>query len=564
MLQVHAVLQATTIRRRGEALDTLPSSLGDAFAGMMARIEQQPHALSEQAKKIIAWVHLAERPVTVDELLCSLAIEDGDRAFNPRGMPVRGTLINCCHGLVVIDQETYTVRLVHYSLEEYLTQQDRLFGLSTVQWHSQIALTCLTALRFPSTTAEHRCINDTFIPYAATKWGHHLRRSEHLPDTSLELAKEYLSSPSTQIRASLRLLYEDMYRYLSGRPREVLPTHIVAFFGINRIMLWLILSKYNLDIKDIAGQTPLSWAAVSGHITVVKLLIGHGAAINSRNIYNKTPLLLSLENRHEAVATLLVNEGATVGLEDDSGNTPLSFATVNGYDSVVRLLLEKGASVDPVDEMRRTPLAWAASNGWHAVAKLLVEKGAGLNSKDRYGRTPLILAASQGHEAVARLLLDSGAVVDTIDQKYGRTPLLWAAAEGDEAISKLLIENGAEVDSVDATNGRTTLLWAAYHGQEAIVRLLLDKGAAINVVEAAYGRTPLLLALEYGHKAIVKLLINRGAQVNFACNSEAVVTWDETKGLEALMDLLGFTADHTGHRARRDPEYASSYMEYFA
>lgn len=117
----------------------------------MARIEQQPNALSERAK-VIAWIHLGERPLTVNELLCSLAVRDNDTSFDSEGIPIRATLLNCCLGLVVIDQETSTVRLVHYSLDEYLEKQDQIFGVTRAQWHSKIACTCLTFLNFPAVT----------------------------------------------------------------------------------------------------------------------------------------------------------------------------------------------------------------------------------------------------------------------------------------------------------------------------------------------------------------------------------------------------------------------------
>ncbi|KAF2185461.1 hypothetical protein K469DRAFT_778229, partial [Zopfia rhizophila CBS 207.26] len=234
-LQIRTILQATTVRDRDEALKTLPSNLDEAFGGTMSRIEQQPNALSEKAGKIIAWIQLAERPLTVDELLCSLAIKDGDTCLNLRGIPVRKTLLNCCHGLAVIDQETSTVRLVHYSLQEHLRPQDQIFGVTKAKWHSKIARTCLTFLEFPSVPAReapeqnNRTITLPF--YASTQWGHHLRRSDNSSDTTMELAKRYLYNGLANNFESLRLLYEAMYPYDYQRLLDqVSAAHIVAFF----------------------------------------------------------------------------------------------------------------------------------------------------------------------------------------------------------------------------------------------------------------------------------------------------------------------------------------------
>jgi hypothetical protein len=298
-------------------LETLPSNLGDAFTGTMTRIERQPNALSGRAGKIIAWIHLAERPLTVDELLGSLAVKDGDTSFDRRGIPVRRTLLNCCHGLVVIDQETSTVRLVHYSLDEYLRKQDQIFGLTKAQWHSKIACTCLTFLNFSSLTdreaSEESDMTTSILYYAATQWGNHLRMSEDLPDAPLELAKEYLNTSS-----------------------ENNPGHIVAFFGIARIISGPIPTAWNLDSKDKNGRSPLSWAAQKGYNAVVKLLIENSAVVDSADNSGRTPLSWAAGNGHEAVVMLLIEYGAVVDSVDNSGWTPMSWATAHRREAVLK------------------------------------------------------------------------------------------------------------------------------------------------------------------------------------------------------------------------------------
>ena len=329
----------------------------------------------------MAWIHLAERSLTVNELLSSLAIRDGDASFNPRGIPIRETLLNCCHGLAVVDQETSTVRLVHYSLQEYLSRQDRILGFTKVEWHMKMAHTCLTFLKFPSVTAgeapEQNSSTVTLLSYAATQWGHHLRRSDHSSDATMELAKEYLHTGLEKNLESLRLLYKAMYpyKYETTLPDDVLPTHIVAFFGIPAIMSYLISTARNLDSKDpVYGQTPLSWAAGNGHEAVVKLLLATGKAY--------------------------------AGSKDDDGRTPLGQAAGNGHEAVVKLLLATGkVDADSKDKYGWTPLWWAAGNGHEAVVKLLLATGkVDADSKDDYGRMPLWWAAENGHEAVVKLL----------------------------------------------------------------------------------------------------------------------------------------------------------------
>jgi hypothetical protein len=312
-LQTRTILEATTIRDREEALKTLPSNLDEAFDGTMSRVEQQPTELFNKAAKIIAWIHLAEEPLTVDELLWSLAIKDGDTSLDQRGIPIRKTLLNCCHGLAAIDQETSTVRLFHYSLQEYLSRQDRIFRFTKVEWHMKMARTCLTFLKFPSVTAgeapEQNSNTITLLSYAATQWGHHFRKSDQLSDAPMELAKEYLHTGLANNLESLRLLYKAMYSYMYKERLldDVLPAHIVAFFGIPAIMSYLISRARNLDSKDPGyGRTPLWRAAENGHEAVVKLLLATGkVGAGSMDTDGRTPLWRAAENGHEAVVKLL-------------------------------------------------------------------------------------------------------------------------------------------------------------------------------------------------------------------------------------------------------------------
>ncbi|KAB8271024.1 hypothetical protein BDV30DRAFT_228526 [Aspergillus minisclerotigenes] len=410
VLQVHAVLQAATMRRREEALKTLPSSLSGAFSGTVARIEQQPTAHLAKAKMIIAWVHLAERPVSVDELLCSLAIEDGDKAFNRRGIPVRSTLLSCCHGLVVIDQETHTVRLVHYSFQEYLNQQSKMFGLSKEEWHSQIARTCLTFLNFPEETADDY-MGITLLSYAATKWGHHLRRmdvNDENRNTPLSYAVEY------KCERAVRLLLD------KGAP---------------------------VDTKNKFGETPLLIAAHGGFERIVELLLERGAEVDSMDPYGRTPLLYAALSGFEKIVRLLLAKNAAVdSLDHKYGRTPLLWAIAKDHEAIARLLIDKGAAVDTVDATYGwTPLIWAAYHGWETIARLLIEKGAAINSVDsKYGRTPLLLALEYRHEAIVKLLLSNGAAA--LMDSGGNIDL--ATWKGDGGLDGLMDHLGLTMDDL--------------------------------------------------------------------------------------------------------------------
>ncbi|KAF2192361.1 ankyrin, partial [Zopfia rhizophila CBS 207.26] len=64
--------------------------------------------------------------------------------------------------------------------------------------------------------------------------------------------------------------------------------------------------KVDVDSKDEAGRTPLSWAAENGREAVVKLLLETGKVdVDSKDNYGRTPLSWAAERGHEAVVKLL-------------------------------------------------------------------------------------------------------------------------------------------------------------------------------------------------------------------------------------------------------------------
>lgn len=69
------------------------------------------------------------------------------------------------------------------------------------------------------------------------------------------------------------------------------------------------LASYGIDEADEAGRTPLSYAAGSGHKSIVEILLDGGAFINSMDRESKTPLSHALMSGHKDVVKLLIDRG---------------------------------------------------------------------------------------------------------------------------------------------------------------------------------------------------------------------------------------------------------------
>jgi hypothetical protein len=90
-------------------------------------------------------------PLTVNELLHALATEVGQSEMNIDNLPSRSTFLDCCLGLVIVDDETSSVRFVHYSFQEYMNSQDRFPQLGDERAHEIITRICLIYLCFEAT-----------------------------------------------------------------------------------------------------------------------------------------------------------------------------------------------------------------------------------------------------------------------------------------------------------------------------------------------------------------------------------------------------------------------------
>lgn len=64
------------------------------------------------------------------------------------------------------------------------------------------------------------------------------------------------------------------------------------------------------DGETIEGAPPLWCAAAAGHVDIVKLLVSHGAKVNSTTRTNSTPLRAACFDGHLEIVKYLVMNGA--------------------------------------------------------------------------------------------------------------------------------------------------------------------------------------------------------------------------------------------------------------
>jgi len=141
--------------------------------------------------------------------------------------------------------------------------------------------------------------------------------------------------------------------------------------------------------RDADGNTPLHWAAKSGHAEVAELLLTSRASVDATAKNGQTPLHMAAYHGHRDVAELLLANKADANAKDVNGLAPLHYAAVWGNANMAELLLATNAEVDIRDKRGVTPLHLAASGDKKEVAELLLANRADVNAKDDTGTTPL-------------------------------------------------------------------------------------------------------------------------------------------------------------------------------
>jgi hypothetical protein len=355
------------------ALKKMPKGLNATFEETLKRIKRQPESRTNLGMRTLMWISHARRPILVEELRQALAVSPGDTSLNQDSCPLPKHMVACCLGLVTIDEESSTIRLVHFSVQEYFRRQRmKLFPLG----EQSITKTCLIYLSF-DVFSQGYCASDKdfearlqhypFLNYAARYWGYH---EQECSGKEIEKLAIMFLEHDLNLACSMQVVNTPSFHYdgYSQNFANLSALHVAASLGWDALVR-LLLEKGDLDPdSEEYGRTPLSWAAESGHEAVVRLLLENGGVDpDHKNECGETPLWFAARNGHEAIVRLLLeNGGVDPEPKDEDGRTALWRAAQNGHEAVVRLLLEKGGVEPDFDAAIE-----AATNGHRAVVRLL-------------------------------------------------------------------------------------------------------------------------------------------------------------------------------------------------
>ncbi|KAL8831428.1 MAG: hypothetical protein Q9191_000872 [Dirinaria sp. TL-2023a] len=510
------------------ALDSLPVGLDDSYDNAMSRI--QGHGRS-----LLRLVAYAQRPLKIREVEHALALTpDADEILDDEIIPT-GTLISRCAGLVNLDENGEIV-FSHYTIVGYFAQRSGdLFG-DGHKYMAEISLAYLQLSEFQqgpvhgaeeAAEFEARIRAFPFYDYASIFWGVHAQASR---DTEvLDISYAFIKKDQCCSASIQALWFSNDEATASWRSRSGgSPLHLAMFFNYERLANRLLYDGINADIQDAFGMTPLMWAAQSGNVDMMTIILQMKAPLNVFNDDGQNALHIAIIHGHEEVAVLLIDQAGmdvnapNVGERGSWKVTPLMLATNYEQLKVIsKLLTRADLTVNTEDTHGRTAVhRIAGARNTEVMRALVSASSVDLGHRDHSGCPVLTLSSLWRNLPAVRALLDAGADINIRESPlYSQGNALMRAADSDAVyIVQELIDRGIDWTAKDDF-GRSAVHSAAINGSHRSLAVLLDlPGIGIDLQDSN-GNTPVhdAAGLSYDSPAL-KLLLSKGARTDIRNN----------------------------------------------
>lgn len=164
------------------------------------------------------------------------------------------------------------------------------------------------------------------------------------------------------------------------------------------------LLRRGFDPNSIAadGNPGLVLALRDGSLKVARVLVEAPATeVELRNLADESPLMLAALKGHADLVRRLIDRGADI---NKPGWTPLHYAATQGHLDIMRMLLEAHAYIDAESPNGTTPLMMAAHYGTSDAVRLLLDAGADAALKNQLGLSAQDFAQGAGRPEVAELI----------------------------------------------------------------------------------------------------------------------------------------------------------------
>ena len=514
-------------------LRTLPTTLKGTYDDAMGRIENQEPDHRRIALKAMAWVCYAFRALSLKELQHALAVEPGDTLLDEDLVMDGQSITSLCAGLVIVDQRTNVVNLVHYSTKSYF---DDIRHIQFPEFHGKITLVCATYLTLDSLKGAKiwEIVQDYPLAcYAAQFMGDHARNNpeESLERPILDMICNLLSHPDKRKPLLSLLDGLDLIQtgfYSKGNPMTGEKTEALIDVSVETEMPTLFGSVLEIEHSDTSYSTDSQPTTGSDTDT----LIGDRTKdeevwetkIKNSRIPEVTALHLAASMGLAKIASLLLKETTNIDAVDETGKTALALALERGFEKAVEFLLNSGACVDLRHKHGRGVLLLITERGWYNAGNTIVENARFTAEEESPGRAQdriyFLLAAYENNIGESTRLGARGELqLKSVDRDIGAAALFLAVEKGLVQMVETLLALSVDVNSKDDL-GQTALHRGTRCRDEKMVRLLLENGADVECKDDDH-RTPWSANLRCKNSGVLQILLDAGANPS-TCGQQGV------------------------------------------
>ena len=334
---------ALSIRHVRDKLQSLPTTLSGTYDEAMQRIYNQDADRKEAALKTWAWVSYAFRSLSLREIQHAVAIRPGDTGLDKEFVMEGSSMSAVCAGLIIVDQRTSMVTLVHYTAKHYFEQ---IRSVSFPHFHASITMsyaTYLTLGALKDANIWQILRSCPLAGYAAQYMAEHARQNpeDTLEPSILETICHLLSHPGKR-RPLLALLDSlDMINcgfYSSNDAASSYLDYATSdeSAGLKLGSLLESLTEVADDMSQAATETGESES--EAELQEIQAEVSQLPEV--------TALHLAASMGVAKVAAMLLKETPNIDAVDENGNTAPAVAIERGFEKAVEFLVISGACVD--------------------------------------------------------------------------------------------------------------------------------------------------------------------------------------------------------------------------
>ena len=341
--------------RLESVLGSLPATLDETYERMLQRISRES---LDEARRMLAILCCASRPLMVEELLEGMAVELGEspRFNSKRKLMDKDAIQDICPGFIEFDTDqntkATTVRIAHFSVQEYLESERICSRVGVVKElaHTEMVRICLTILLEPDLLQVEPVAENSqaglpsprlaMAKYAAEHWPAHYENCQRNTAVMNQTSRLF-SSRNEHFRAWIALHNVDGYLrtasplyYASLLGFDAVVCNILASYpdrikttGINVVYTYLTRSRSNCrdqtresdcpDVDEHGGHygTALLAASAKGHNNIIQQLLAKGARVQEIGVgLYASALHAASDNGHKSTVVYLLetNNMATV------------------------------------------------------------------------------------------------------------------------------------------------------------------------------------------------------------------------------------------------------------